>query len=413
MLDGISSESLGSESIDNCIVDLRRGEHQLSTGRPGVVVVKEEELNCAAKSWQRLGWYNHLAGYAKLCSSGVLVIARSVGELHAWMSSNIRRDEVRGVPADKISLLVDGFYKRIAGLVEFQKDVEEQERMQGDGGGECVGGAFEAAASLNFTQVGYLLKIAGYSNIIQSVMQTPGFEGSMELAASSAAVGSGGILPQLLLQTVERQAGAGADAEAKLAQAARTIHTQLPFVNPPGPPSNVRAEAVLGVAGEVLVCFDRPPDDSGAPVCKYVLCASPGNATCTLDVGAGNTAGGLMKRISGLSPGKSYTFTVRAVNSSGTGRASDPSNAISISATPAAPTIVDARPTGMNGEVDATFDPPKDDGGSRITSYVVRGRNGNGDGRESSASNNVVLTAPPGAPCNVSVTEGDGEVSDN
>ncbi|HET6508231.1 MAG TPA: DUF4082 domain-containing protein [Baekduia sp.] len=75
--------------------------------------------------------------------------------------------------------------------------------------------------------------------------------------------------------------------------------------------------------------------------------------------------------VSGLTPGTSYTFKVRAVNPAGNGQMSSASNAV----TPTAATAPDA-PTGVtvatgNATAKLTWSPPASDGGSAITGYTV------------------------------------------
>ena len=76
--------------------------------------------------------------------------------------------------------------------------------------------------------------------------------------------------------------------------------------------------------GQASVAFTPPADDGGAAITRYTVTASPG----------GRTASGAASPITvtGLTSGTSYTFTVTATNSVGTGPASAASNAV----TPAA-----------------------------------------------------------------------------
>ena len=98
--------------------------------------------------------------------------------------------------------------------------------------------------------------------------------------------------------------------------------TALP--GPPGPPTNVVAKAAEASA---IVSWSPPIDNGGSPITGYTVTASPGGATVT----AGRNASSAT--VSGLTDGTSYTFTVTAANSGGSGPASAASNAV----TPAAP----------------------------------------------------------------------------
>lgn len=102
----------------------------------------------------------------------------------------------------------------------------------------------------------------------------------------------------------------------------------------PGIPANVVATPGNGQA---TVTFTPPADNGGSPVTGYEVTASPGNITV---VSTGTTI-----VVPGLSNGTSYTFTVKAVNSAGSGAASAPSNQVTpygtsggSSSTPTTPT---------------------------------------------------------------------------
>ena len=77
--------------------------------------------------------------------------------------------------------------------------------------------------------------------------------------------------------------------------------------------------------------------------------------------------------VAGLTNGTTYTFQVRAVNSSGGGLASNELSAVP-STTPGAPTLT---ATAGDKEVTLTWTPP-DDGGMRISSYLCQRRSGAG-----------------------------------
>jgi hypothetical protein len=85
---------------------------------------------------------------------------------------------------------------------------------------------------------------------------------------------------------------------------------------PPGAPTGVSATASDGNA---TVSFIRP-SSGGAPITSYTATASPG--------GAHASGGSAPIIVTGLADGTSYTFTVTATNSLGTGPASAPSNAV-------------------------------------------------------------------------------------
>ena len=96
----------------------------------------------------------------------------------------------------------------------------------------------------------------------------------------------------------------------------------------PGAPTGVIANAGNASA---TVTWTAPAANGGSPITGYTVTSSPGGFT------AGVGAGVVTARVSGLTNGTSYTFTVRANNSAGPSAASTPSNAV----TPRFPTVAD------------------------------------------------------------------------
>jgi hypothetical protein len=86
----------------------------------------------------------------------------------------------------------------------------------------------------------------------------------------------------------------------------------------PGPPGSVTAIASNSSA---IVSWAAPSVAGGSSIIGYTATASPGGRTCT-------TTGARTCRVTQLNNGTSYTFTVRATNSYGTGPASEPSSAV-------------------------------------------------------------------------------------
>ena len=95
--------------------------------------------------------------------------------------------------------------------------------------------------------------------------------------------------------------------------------TPVHVVSLPGAPTNLTAQSFNGLA---TVLFTPPTSDGGGAITSYTVTASPGGAQAT----------GTQSPISlhGLTAGASYTFTVTATNSAGTGPPSSPSNAVTI-----------------------------------------------------------------------------------
>ncbi|MEJ0072758.1 MAG: DUF4832 domain-containing protein [Candidatus Saccharibacteria bacterium] len=88
-------------------------------------------------------------------------------------------------------------------------------------------------------------------------------------------------------------------------------------ITAPGAPTAV--SAVAGDAG-ATVSFTGPADYGGAQITGYAVTSSPGGITAT---GAASPI-----VVTGLTNGTSYTFTVTATNSAGTGTASNPSSPV-------------------------------------------------------------------------------------
>ena len=153
-----------------------------------------------------------------------------------------------------------------------------------------------------------------------------------------------------------------------------TVGVVSPADVPPAAPTTV--SAVVGDRQATVYWLAPPqvPDDCRQPF-GYSITASPGGTTITPDTrfllaGAGGTKGAVF---SDLTPGVSYTFTVRATNATGFGAPSTPSNAVTptglSAAPPDAPSHVTATPG--NGEVTVSWTAPKTNGAA-INLYSVR-----------------------------------------
>ena len=86
----------------------------------------------------------------------------------------------------------------------------------------------------------------------------------------------------------------------------------------PGPPTG--ASAIAG-SGSATISWVAPESNGGATITRYTVTASPGGQQCT-------TTGGTTCTVTGLSNDTSYTFTVTATNSAGTGAPSSPTSAV-------------------------------------------------------------------------------------
>ena len=103
-------------------------------------------------------------------------------------------------------------------------------------------------------------------------------------------------------------------------------------------------------------------DNGGAAVIGYIITPSSGTL-----VTVGNVT---TYTLTGLTDGTSYTFTVAAINTIGTGGNSAPSNPVTPNATaPGAPTVLVA--SAGNTTAILTWTAPADNGGSVIIGYVI------------------------------------------
>jgi hypothetical protein len=138
-----------------------------------------------------------------------------------------------------------------------------------------------------------------------------------------------------------------------------------PEAGVPSAPLNVTA-----VAGntQATITFSPPTTDGGSVITRYTATSSPGGFTAS-----GPTVAPLI--VTGLTDGVQYTFTVTATNSSGTGPASAPSNAVTPSGVPSAPLTPVA--AAANASAIVSFSPPAFNGGTAITSYTVTSSPGN------------------------------------
>ncbi len=139
----------------------------------------------------------------------------------------------------------------------------------------------------------------------------------------------------------------------------------IPAATVPGPPRNVSAAAAYESA---TVTWTAPASQGGANITAYKVAAadltlaSRGGQSCSW------TGGPLSCVLTGLTDGDTYSFTVTATNSLGTGVASLPSNSVVPAATaPAAPTSLVATPG--NGTVALSWAAPASNGGSALTGY--------------------------------------------
>jgi hypothetical protein len=112
--------------------------------------------------------------------------------------------------------------------------------------------------------------------------------------------------------------------------------------------------------GAATVTFTAPANVNGLPIISYLVTSSPGGFTGT---GASSPV-----TVTGLQSSTSYTFTVKALNSRGSGTASAASNSITATTVPQAPTIGVA--TGGNALATVAYI-ANATGGSAVTTFTA------------------------------------------
>ncbi|QJD84673.1 S-layer homology domain-containing protein [Cohnella herbarum] len=92
---------------------------------------------------------------------------------------------------------------------------------------------------------------------------------------------------------------------------------RMPVFQAPDAPQNVKADAGDGGA---MIKFDPPASNGGSPITEYTVTSSPEGIT--------KTGSASPIKVTGLTNGQSYTFTVTAKNASGTSVASTPTSGV-------------------------------------------------------------------------------------
>jgi outer membrane protein OmpA-like peptidoglycan-associated protein len=135
-------------------------------------------------------------------------------------------------------------------------------------------------------------------------------------------------------------------------------------VTPAGAPGGPRNGAATGRPGSARVTFDPPTSDNGSPVTGYQLTLTPSGGGTPVVVSCSASP----CDVTGLADGTTYTVTVAARNTAGTG---SPVAAGSVTpvAAPGAPTALQT--VSRDAAALLSFVPPVADGGRPITSYDV------------------------------------------
>ena len=203
------------------------------------------------------------------------------------------------------------------------------------------------------------------------IAQTMGAD-TVDYTATASPFMTPALTPGTYMFTVMATNDAG-DSPASSPAATATINA--PVVMVPGPPTGVGAKADQA-ANTIAITWTAPASDGGSAITGYTVTKHymKNGVAATKDFSA--TASPLTIPPTGemLPQGVNFTFTVKAMNSVGTGPESVPSAAVMINmdpVAPGAPTDVTATADQAANTVLITWTAPADDGGSAITSYTI------------------------------------------
>ncbi len=135
-------------------------------------------------------------------------------------------------------------------------------------------------------------------------------------------------------------------------------------VGVPAAPTNVTAAPGNGMA---VVSWTAPPT-AGSPITGYNVYSIPSGAKCSPPTTPTPVA--TQCAVQGLTNGKAVSFTVEAMNLSGTGPESTPSNQVTPAGPPSPPTGVTAVVQG-DSTIVTTWKAPKNDGGAQVQSFTA------------------------------------------
>ncbi len=147
--------------------------------------------------------------------------------------------------------------------------------------------------------------------------------------------------------------------------ASGTSNPVTPCCSVPGAPTGVFATASSGQASVRW----SPPSSTGGAVSRYIVTAYPGGGRCETD-------GGTSCTVTGLTNGTSYTFSVTAGNSAGTGPPSTSSSPVTPIGVPSEPIAVVAT-ANERGALTVSWSPPSSNGGATVTAYAAVASPGN------------------------------------
>ena len=153
--------------------------------------------------------------------------------------------------------------------------------------------------------------------------------------------------------------GTGAASNVDNATTATTV---------PGAPTSLTATASGTTA--INLSWTAPADNGGASITGYRIDVSPNGTSSWTDLVANTGTTTTTYAHTGLSAGTTRHYRVSAINSVGTGAASNVDNATTATTEPGAPTGLTATASGTS-TIDLTWNAPSDDGGASISGYKI------------------------------------------
>jgi hypothetical protein len=142
--------------------------------------------------------------------------------------------------------------------------------------------------------------------------------------------------------------------------------TTAVWQRPLGPPVAPSITSVaMGLLGTATLNINAPTEDGGVKITSYLVTSSPGAIAATYTPVQIKAA-----KITGLTPGSSYSFSVVAINIKGPSPSSIASAPSLAPTLPSAPSITQVVATSTNS-AQLTFTAPLDNGGSPITSFIA------------------------------------------
>ena len=136
----------------------------------------------------------------------------------------------------------------------------------------------------------------------------------------------------------------------------------------PGPPT--RFVATAGGITKINLSWSAPASDGGDPIIGYKIEVSSDTGASWTDLVANTGDANTTYSHTGLAAGTTRHYRVSAINSNGTGDASNVANATSFITRPGAPTGLTATAS-WTTQINLSWTAPVNDGGSAITTYVI------------------------------------------